>query len=44
MWTTDQTKGIEFLSPNVLLNQMSDDEREKHMAEYKAGFTINSSY
>ncbi|QIN83350.1 methane monooxygenase [Rubrobacter tropicus] len=44
MWTLDRMKGIEFQSPNVLLNQMSDEEREKHMAEYKAGFTINSSY
>jgi len=37
-------KGIEFQSPNVLLNQMSDEEREKHIAEYKAGFTINATY
>ena len=44
MWTLDRMKGIEFQSPNVLLNQMSDEEREKHMEEYKAGFTINTSY
>ena len=43
MWTTDKMRGIEFQSPNVLLNQMSDEEREKHIEEYKAGFTINSS-
>jgi propane monooxygenase large subunit len=24
-------------SPNVLLNQMSPEEREKHIAQYKAG-------
>jgi propane monooxygenase large subunit len=44
MWTLDNTKGIEFQSPNILLNQMSDEEREKHIAEYKAGFTINATY
>jgi propane 2-monooxygenase large subunit len=44
MWTLDKMKGIEFQSPNVLLNQMSDEEREKHIAEYKAGFTINATY
>ena len=44
MWTTENTKGIEFQSPNILLNQMSDEEREKHMEEYKAGFTINTGY
>jgi hypothetical protein len=33
-------KGIEFQSPRVLLNEMSDDEREKWFAEYKQGFTI----
>jgi hypothetical protein len=27
----------------VLLNEMSDEEREKHMEEYKQGFTINDS-
>ncbi len=43
MWTTDNTRGIEFASPNILLNQMSDEEREKHIAEYKSGFTIHSS-
>ena len=44
MWTLDKMKGIEFQSPNVLLNQMSDEERDKHIAEYKAGFTINATY
>jgi propane 2-monooxygenase large subunit len=44
MWTLDKMKGIEFQSPNVLLNQMSDEEREKHIADYKAGFTINATY
>jgi len=43
MWTLDNIRGIEFQSPNVLLNEMSDDEREKHMEEYKKGFTINET-
>jgi propane 2-monooxygenase large subunit len=43
MWTTDNIKGIQFQSPNVLLNEMSDDEREKHMDEYRKGFAINNS-
>ena len=28
---------IEFNSPNVLLNEMSPEERAKHVAHYKAG-------
>jgi propane monooxygenase large subunit len=43
MWTLDNIRGIEFQSPKVLLNEMSDDEREKHMEEYKQGFTINET-
>ncbi len=43
MWKLDNVRGIEFQSPNVLLNEMSDEEREKHMEEYKQGFTINES-
>jgi hypothetical protein len=37
MWTLDECKGITLNSPNVLLNEMSPEEREKHMAQYKAG-------
>ncbi len=40
MWTLDKVKGIELQSPNVLLNQMTPEQRETHMAEYKKGFTI----
>ena len=40
MWTLDHLKGIEFQSPNVLLNQMTPEQRETHMAEYKKGFAI----
>ncbi len=42
MWTLDHVRGIEFQSPRVLLNEMSDDEREKWYEEYKKGFTIKS--
>ena len=35
MWTLDEVKGITLNSPNVLLNEMSPEEREQHMAEYK---------
>jgi propane monooxygenase large subunit len=37
MWTLDEVKGITLNSPNVLLNQMSPEERETHMAAYKRG-------
>ena len=35
MWTLDDVRGNTFNSPNVLLNQMSDDEREAHVAAYQ---------
>ena len=37
MWTLDECKGITLNSPNVLLNEMSAEERETHMAAYKKG-------
>ena len=37
MWTLDEVKGITLQSPNVLLNEMSPEERETYMAKYKAG-------
>src|SRR4030081_871831 len=37
MWTLDDVKGYTAQSPNVLLNEMSPEEREKHIAHYKAG-------
>jgi propane monooxygenase large subunit len=40
MWTLDHMRGIEFQSPNVLLNQMTPEQREEHMAEYRKGFAI----
>ena len=41
MWTTDDIRGITFQSPNVLLNQMSDAEREAHIAAYRANPNVS---
>ena len=40
MWTLDHLKGIEFQSPNVLLNKMTPEERDAWLVGYKKGFTI----
>jgi propane monooxygenase large subunit len=37
MWTLDEMKGHTVNSPNILLNEMSPEEREAHVAEYKRG-------
>jgi propane monooxygenase large subunit len=37
LWTLDDVRGINFASPNILLNEMSDADREAHIAAYKAG-------
>ncbi len=36
MWTLDDVRGNVFNSPNVLLNEMSDEERDAHIAAYRA--------
>jgi propane 2-monooxygenase large subunit len=36
MWTLDDVRGNVFNSPNVLLNEMSDEEREAYIAAYRA--------
>jgi propane monooxygenase large subunit len=36
LWTTDDFRGIEFRSPKVILNEMSDAEREAWAAAYRA--------
>jgi propane 2-monooxygenase large subunit len=36
MWTLDDVRGSVFNSPNVLLNEMSDEEREAYIAAYRA--------
>jgi propane 2-monooxygenase large subunit len=43
MWKLDHVRGNPFPSPKVTLNEMSDEEREEHIKEYKQGFTINES-
>jgi len=37
LWTLDDCKGLPFPSPNVTLNEMSDQEREEFATAYKAG-------
>jgi propane monooxygenase large subunit len=37
MWTLDDVRGYTVQSPNVLLNEMSPEDRAKHVAQYKAG-------
>ena len=41
MWTLDDVRGHTLGSPLNALRAMSDSEREAHLAEYRAGFTIN---
>ena len=40
MWTLDDVRGHTLLSPLTLLREMSDEDREQHVADYQAGFTI----
>jgi len=37
MWTLDDCKGITLASPNILLNEMSPEDREAWLADYKRG-------
>ena len=39
MWTLDHFKGLPVRSPLLDLRAMTPDQREKHIAEYRAGFT-----
>jgi propane monooxygenase large subunit len=36
LWTLDDFRGIEFGSPNILLNEMTDAERDAWAASYRA--------
>ncbi|MDX6206268.1 MAG: propane 2-monooxygenase large subunit, partial [Frankiales bacterium] len=36
LWTLDDVRGIEFGSPNVTLNEMTDAEREAWAAAYRS--------
>ncbi|HQT60396.1 MAG TPA: aromatic/alkene/methane monooxygenase hydroxylase/oxygenase subunit alpha [Acidiphilium sp.] len=40
LWTLDDVRGHTLLSPLTLLREMSPEDRAKHIAEYRAGFTI----
>jgi len=37
LWKLENFEGTTFRSPNVILNEMTKEQREKHFAEYKAG-------
>ena len=39
MWTLDHIRGFEIQSPLVNLRKMSPEERDKHVEEYRQGFT-----
>lgn len=41
MWKLDDIRGYTFASPLVTIRNMEPEEREKHIAEYRAGFEIN---
>ena len=41
MWTLDDVRGHTLMSPLTLLREMTPEQREQHLAEYRAGFTIN---
>ena len=36
LWTLDDVRGIQFQSPSVLINEMSDSDREAWAAAYRA--------
>jgi propane monooxygenase large subunit len=40
MWTLDHVKGHQIQSPLLLLREMTPQAREKHIADYRAGFKI----
>ena len=37
MWTLDEARGNTLQSPNILLNEMSPEDRETYVAKYKRG-------
>jgi propane monooxygenase large subunit len=41
MWTLDHVKGRTIQSPLVLIRDMNASDREKHIADYRAGYKIN---
>ena len=41
MWTLDDVRGHTLMSPLTILREMSPEDREQHLADYRAGFEIN---
>jgi propane monooxygenase large subunit len=43
LWTLDDIRGNTLISPNVALNEMSDEEREAHVVDYRGRTNITPS-
>lgn len=41
MWTLDDVRGYELRSPLVDLRNMTPQQREQHIADYRKGFTVH---
>jgi propane monooxygenase large subunit len=41
MWTLDDVKGYQVRSPLADIRAMTPQQREKHIPEYRKGFTIH---
>jgi propane 2-monooxygenase large subunit len=42
MWTLDDVKGYQVRSPLMDIRAMTPEQREKHIAEYKRGFSVRA--
>jgi propane monooxygenase large subunit len=42
MWTLDHVRGYQIRSPRSDIRAMKPQQREKHIAEYRKGFTMKS--
>jgi propane monooxygenase large subunit len=40
MWTLDHVRGYTLESPLVKLRQMTPEQRQQHIEEYRKGFTV----
>ena len=40
MWTLDHVRGYQIKSPLITLREMTPEQRDQHIAEYKKGFTV----
>jgi propane 2-monooxygenase large subunit len=41
MWTLDDVKGYQVRSPLMDIRAMTAEQREKHIAEYRKGFSVH---